>query len=70
MESYEFKVNDDGTTIAYHYGRSGSCTCLEEWMGRTFEDFAAGMKGRGFAHYTERVDMGDGRGWTLFVWTR
>ena len=69
-EAYEFKVNHtDNTTSATYYGSSMSCVSLDEWRGRSLEDFAAGMAGRGFRHHVENHDI-CGRRWDTHMWVK
>jgi len=68
-EAYTFKVAPE-YTIAYHYDNRGNVTCLDEWSGRTVEDFASGMAGRGFSYTVETYELSGGRKFTEHHWTR
>lgn len=69
-EQYTFKVAPDYTNA--YGGRGDHYICLEEWDGRTVEDFAAGMAKRsGVWDYTVNRYTLAGRGeFAEHTWTR
>lgn len=66
-EVYTFTVAPDYTIARYTRGMTQ--ITMEEWTGRSLEDFAAGMKGRGFRYHTEDASI-TGKTRTDHVWTR
>lgn len=68
METYTLKVAPDYTIAHYSNGRD--VVCLEEWTGRSVEDFTRGMTGRGFTYAVEEYEL-PGRGrFVSHIWTR
>lgn len=59
-ECYTFQQGPDYTVANYSKG-SHYCT-LNEWVGRSFEDFDRGMQGRGFERVTKAWSIGDRSG--------
>lgn len=67
METYIFKVAPDYTSAEFHRGMT--TITLDEWAGRTLEDFANGMKGRGFTYRTEEYTLSRGK-FVEHIWER
>lgn len=67
IETYTMTVGPD-FTVAY-FGRGDHFACLDEWTGRSVQEFAAGMEGRGFQYHAETTTIGT-RTTTEHTWTR
>lgn len=68
IEGYTFKVAPDYTAATYYHGDRGAIT-LDEWAGRTAEEFNAGMKGRGFTYRVEVYTLSRGE-FTEHIWEK
>lgn len=67
METYTFKVAPTYTVATF--SRGNTLITLDEWSGRTADDFNAGMKGRGFRYRTEEYTLSTGR-FVEHIWER
>ncbi len=67
-ETYEFKEAPEYTIATYYTPMTA--TVMDEWTGRTFADFAAGMKGRGFTYRKEEYELSGGRKFTEHFWEK
>ena len=69
-ESYTFDVSPE-YTVATYFPPSGDYTTMNEWTGRSLEDFTAGMaKKRGFAHRVEKWTNSMGHTIENHTWER
>lgn len=67
MKTYTFKIAPTYTIATYTNG--SHTTTLDEWRGRSVEDFAAGMAGRGFSHSVDEYDLSSGH-FVEHTWTK
>lgn len=68
-QTYEFRVHHTDNRTSAYYTASHGVTALEEWFGRTLEDFTRGMANRGFRYHVERNDI-CGRRWDSHYWSK
>ncbi len=70
-ETYEFKEAPEYTSATYYGAPYGpfACVNMDEWSGRTFAEFAAGMAGRGFKYRKEEYEM-SGRKFIEHFWEK
>lgn len=70
-ETYTFKVAPEYTHCSYD--RSGDCaphSCtMEEWCGRTADEFNSKMKNRGFTYGVEEYELSGNRKIVEHTWT-
>lgn len=66
-EIYTFKVAPTYAIASCVNGNHS--TILDEWTGRTAEEFNAGMAGRGFRYHTEEYDLSAGH-YVEHVWSK
>jgi hypothetical protein len=66
-QTYEFKVAPTYTAATCYTGNEA--IHMDEWSGRTVEEFAAGMKGRGFSYRVEEYTLSGGR-FVEHIWER
>lgn len=67
-ECYTFKVAPDYTIATYYHADRGIIV-LDEWRGRTADEFNAGMKDRGFTYTKETYTLSRGE-FTEHIWSR
>jgi hypothetical protein len=69
-KTYTFKIAPDYTTASYDHGGTSPTVTMDEWFGRSLEEFAAGMKGRGYTYRTETYTLDSGRKIEEHIWER
>jgi len=67
-EMYVMKVAPTYTATMYHTA-TGHTAFLDEWAGRSAEDFNAGMKGRGFRYRKDEYTLSSGK-FVEHIWER
>jgi hypothetical protein len=58
-QTYTFTEAPDYTAATYYAGTAA--VTLDEWAGKSFAEFAAGMTGRGFNYRREEVTLTRGK---------
>jgi hypothetical protein len=66
-QTYTFTEAPDYTAATYYAGTTA--TTLDEWAGRSFADFAAGMANRGFTYSREDYTLSRGQ-FTEHTWSK
>ncbi len=68
LETYTFAVGPDYTIATFCRGDHSAV--LDEWTGRTFAEFAAGMRAKGGYQYRQETWTMNGRTVTEHTWER